>query len=76
MLPDNGETCSDLKQKLHQVSKGGIEPNKLVNLVAEAAVHAAASDDTPTAYFPNRMQTKLYLLAHQLLELLGENWNS
>lgn len=74
-FPDNGETCSNLKQKLHQVSKGGIEIDKLARSISDAANNAANSDDTPTSYFPNRMETKLYVLANQLLKLLGENWS-
>lgn len=74
-LPDNGESCSDLKQQLDSVSRGGFEINRLARLIRVASENASISDNNDN-FYPDRMQTKLYLLAQQMLELLGNNWEN
>lgn len=73
-LPDNNEKCRNLKQQLDRVSGGGFEINKMARLINVAATNAENSDTNPTQFYPDRMQTKLYLLAQQMLKLLGNNW--
>lgn len=73
-IVDNGDTCSDLKSMLHQKAKGNQELKRLASLLTVAADNAAKADTSPNQQYPDRMQTKLYHLAKQILELLGVNF--
>lgn len=71
-LPDTGENCARLKQRLHeQLSPGGYKLENIAPLVQTAATNARNADGNPQGHFPNRMNTKLYLLAEQMIALLG-----
>ena len=71
-LVDNGEKCKDLKSLLHQKAKGNQELKRLANLLSNAAENAAKADTSPRGDYPDRMQTKLYHLAKQMLTVLGK----
>ncbi len=74
ILPDNGEHCKDLKQQLHILSKGGFQMEKVAPLISSASQAASSTDSNVHGHYPDRMQTKLYHLATQMIELLGNNW--
>lgn len=71
---DNEESCGDLKSLLHEKSRGGFEINRFAKLIAKATKNAAKADTSPNQQYPDRMQTKLYLLAQQMLEILGASF--
>lgn len=74
-ISDNGENCSALKQQLHQQLRGGYNLRTIAPLIQTAADNARSADSNSTGTFPDRMKTKLYLLADQMLAMLGANWN-
>jgi RloB-like protein len=68
----------NLKHELHLKTQGvgkGI-PNNFCPKITIAAENAKKNDSSPTQIYPNHKQTKVYLLAQQLLEKLGKNWNN
>ncbi len=73
-LIDNGEKCSDLKYLLDQKAKSNQELKRFASLLNVATENAAKADTAPNQQYPDRMQTKLYLLARQILEVLGTNF--
>ena len=73
-IKDTGQACQDLKQQVHLQFKGGFSVETVCPQIATAVDHAKARDSGPDAYFPDRMQTKVYLLGAQILSLLGKNW--
>ncbi len=74
-ITDEGENCTKLKQRLHgQLSPGGYNVDAVAPLIQTAATNARNADDSEQGHFPDRMKTKLYLLADQLLVMLGANW--
>lgn len=62
------------KGELHQQIQGGYHPDKICLLLDTASKHAANADQNATGYYPDRMITKVYYLAEQLLQVLGNNW--
>jgi len=73
ILTDNDESCGDLKTLLHEKSKGGFEINRFAALITKAANNAEATDTSPNQQYPDRMQTKLYRLANQMIQLIGKD---
>lgn len=73
-LPDNGKPCSDLKRLLHEAVQGGYDKNSFCPKIRIAAENARQADDNQTGYFPDRMKTKLYVLAEEIIGLPGRNW--
>ena len=73
-LPDNGESCGELKTLLPTKKAGQFNINAFCLLIEEAFENARNADKHPNHYFPERMQTKVYKLANNMLALLGENW--
>ena len=73
-IDDQGEESKELKTLLHQVSSIGFDMRQHPNLIKTAQKNAAHADNFPEQYYPTRMQTKLHILADQMLQLLGENW--
>lgn len=72
-LVDNNEKCSELKSSLNQIAKSNQELKRYASLLNVATKNAAKADTSPKGDYPDRMQTKLYLLARQMLTLLGAN---
>jgi hypothetical protein len=73
-LEDNGETAQMLKADLPKTKVGQFEAAVYCKLIEEAYQNAKQADEHPDHYFPDRMQTKLYLLAQNMIPLLGKNW--
>lgn len=73
-LVDIGENCAALKQTLPNKIAGGYNRNAVCLLIEKAMVNAKNGDTHPKHDFPERMQTKLYKLAQQMIELMGNNW--
>ena len=75
---DLTDLSNNLKNDLHiQAQKNGFEgyhPSTFCPLLETAIQNAKRNDTSPTHSFPNAQQTKVYLLAEQLLEKLGNNW--
>ena len=69
-------SCQELKTFLHQASGGGFEINRFAFNLQTAVENGKAADTNPTGYYPDVMQTKVYLLGEQLLQLLGNNWKN
>ena len=75
-ITDKTLTCKQLKSMLHEVTGGGFEINRFAYNLPIAVKNARAADTNPNGHFPDKMQTKLYLLGEQLLQLLGNNWTN
>lgn len=73
-LMDNLEELSpNLKHELHLKAKN-YKPELFCPKIDKAIQNAKENDTTPSYIFPNLNQTKVYLLAEQLMEKLGVNW--
>ncbi|MBL7828019.1 MAG: RloB domain-containing protein [Saprospiraceae bacterium] len=72
-LPE-AQSCDDLKTLLNSRIRGGFHPNTICPLINTAIEYAKAADTHPDQDFPDNMQTKVYKLAEQMLEVLGRNW--
>lgn len=76
------ETLEDIegnfKNELHLKSQNigfkGYNPHLFCPLIESALQNAKNNDTSATHDFPTPRQTKVYLLAEQLLEKLGKNW--
>lgn len=75
-IDDQNLSCRQLKKQLSTVSEGNMSVERFSELIGKATQNAAASDTHPDNFFPDRMQTKLYQLAQELLALLGNNWKT
>jgi RloB-like protein len=75
-LMNNLEGLSpNLKNELHLKTSGvGYSPEIFCPEIDLAIQNAKQSDTTPSYIFPTAKQTKVYLLAEQLIEKLGINW--
>lgn len=74
-LMDNlNDLSSNLKHELHLKTKN-YTPNLFCPKIDTAIQNAKENDTTPAHIFPNPNQTKIYLLAEQLIEKLGINWH-
>ena len=78
LLDDLEDLSDNLKNELHiQAQNKGFKayhPLQFCPLL-ETAIQNTKNKDTSSAHdFPNPKQTKVYLLAEQLLEKLGRNW--
>lgn len=73
-LIDENESCARLKQILHeQLSPGGYNVDTVAPLIQTASTNAKNAENNQ-GYFPDRMKTKIYLLAAQMVAMLGSNW--
>ena len=78
-LEENLDVIGDnLKHEVHlrtQTTGKGIPANFCPKVVT-ATENAKKNDSAPSQIFPNHKQTKVYLLAEQLIEKLGKNWQN
>ncbi len=80
-LMDNLEGLSgNLKNEIHLKTRGtgykqGFRPDVFCPKIEKAIQNAKENDTTPSHIFPNINQSKVYLLAEQLIEKLGINWH-
>lgn len=74
IIKDNGERCEQLKQQVHKLSYSGFNVEKVCPEIKSAMVNAEKADYFPDKDYPDRMVTKLYQLAGNMIEVLGENW--
>ena len=75
ILEDNGEEPKDLKTMIPNIIRGGFNTDNICPLIETATQNARKADGNSMHHFPDRMKTKVYQLAEQMLELLGKNWN-
>lgn len=73
-IPAELDTAKKLKRALNDRTPGGYNRDSFVLLMKEAADNASLVDLHSTHYFPEPGTTKVYALAYQLLEFLGNNW--
>lgn len=73
-IPDNGEGCGSLKQMLHRNAPGGYDKDAFCEKIELAVQNSRAADNNPRGHFPDRMMTKLYQLAEEIIPILGTNW--
>jgi hypothetical protein len=73
-LPDNEEDCDALKTMLNTRHRGGFLPNTICPLLEDAIKYAQEADTHPEQVYPDKMQTKVYLLAAAMKAVLGQNW--
>jgi hypothetical protein len=67
---------TNLKHELHLKTEGtGYNPNDFCPLIEHAITNAKQKDTNNNHLYPNVKETKVYLLAEQLLEKLGKNWS-
>ncbi len=74
VIKDDGRSCGELKTSLPATKLGQFEIEKYCLLIELAFENAKKGDNHSTHYFPERMETKLYLLAESMIPLLGKNW--
>lgn len=67
-------SCQKLKELLPQSAVKEFNLEKYCSLIVKAAENARKADSRPDAFFPDRMQTKVYQLAESMLNVLGNNW--
>ena len=76
ILNDLDDTGTNLKHELHLKTEGtGYNPNDFCPLIYTAITNAKQKDTNSNHLYPNEKETKVYLLAEQLLEKLGRNWS-
>jgi len=74
-VPDHGEDCDALKTMLgSRLHPGGFHPNVICPLIEDAIKYSKEADTHPNQSYPDRMQTKVHLLASAVLAVLGQNW--
>ncbi len=69
-----GDSPKEFKQALDRLLLGGYKVEVFAPLIEEAIRRAKASDTNPDHFIPNLPGTKLYQLAEQMLEYLGQEW--
>jgi hypothetical protein len=67
-------SCGELKASLPQTLLGGFNTDVYCRQIEMALYHAETADENPDSDFPAPMQTKVYRLAKQLCQFLGNNW--
>lgn len=68
-------SCSQLKTSLPKTVLGGFNTGEYCSQIEAAIQHVEKADLIPDSYYPQLMQTKIYLLAKEMCALLGKNWN-
>lgn len=67
-------TARKLKRALNERTPGGYNRDRFVTLINDAVNNSSQVDRHREHYFPEPGTTKVYLLARQLLDFLGNNW--
>ncbi len=70
----SGQSCSDLKRTLPTKKAGQFNVTNYCTLLEEAIRNAEQADKNSRHHFPDEMETKVYKLGKNMLELLGNNW--
>jgi hypothetical protein len=73
-IPAGLSTAAQLKTNLHKLAPGGYNKEAFARLIKVATTNAQHSDKHKDHYFPEKNVTKVYNLANQLLQFLGNNW--
>lgn len=73
IIPEDNQQCVDLKRQVHREILGGFHVDRVCPLLEIARRNAEAAD-TSTGDYPNRLQSKTYLLAKEMLSVLGNKW--
>lgn len=73
--PTASDECKALKQQLHHISNGRSEPAHCAPLLHQAIENAQHADQGRTDSYPDKMCTKLYLLAQEMVAMLGKKWH-
>lgn len=73
-INDKGETCKQLKASLPNSKVGQFEAKVYCRQIEHAFENAKKADKHPKHHFPEPLETKLYLLAANMIPLLGKNW--
>jgi len=74
-IPPTLNTAKKLKRNLPLIIQGGYNRITFAKLIDTAKNNALAADINKDDYFPQKGISKVYLLADQLLQFLGRNWN-
>ena len=69
----NGTACEPFKKALRR-QPDGYKAEKAAFRIEEAIQRAKTSDADPDHFMPNLPGTKLYQLAEQMLEYMGQEW--
>lgn len=72
-IPAGLETAAKLKTNLNNLVPGGYKKTTFTRLIRVAIKNSKNCDKHREHYFPEKNVTKVYLLADQLLEFLGNN---
>jgi hypothetical protein len=73
-IPAEITTAAKLKNNLNKLLPGGYNKIYFAQLIKDAIANARDFDRHKDHYFPAANVTKVYILADQLLEFLGNNW--
>ncbi|QHS59778.1 RloB family protein [Chitinophaga agri] len=73
-IPVNVKTPGQLKTNLNKLLPGGYNKETFAKQIKVAATNAGKADEHKDHYFPEKNNTKVYVLANQLLQFLGNNW--
>lgn len=64
------QSCAKLKKAIHEMVKGGYKVEVFIQEIEDAIKRASAADDHPGHDMPEKMTTKVYLLAESILGFL------
>ena len=62
-----------MKREVHRKFPNGFHPEDVCPFIDQAASRARKAD-VNQGFFPDLMKTKVYLLAEEILALMGKNW--
>jgi RloB-like protein len=66
--------CHELKRQLPQTNLGEFRPDLYAKHMEQAVLMAEQAHTNLDSHFPSPMQTTVYRLAKEILNLLGNNW--
>jgi hypothetical protein len=64
-------SCSDFKNEISNLEKGGYHPLKFISYLPEAIKNATKCDSDLNHYFPKGKETKVYKLGEAIIEVVG-----
>jgi hypothetical protein len=73
-IPIQPESCGHLKSTLPDFIRGGFKVENICPKLETAVKNAREADPHADKHFPDTMQTKLYQLGIEMLDVLGKNW--
>lgn len=67
------ETCSDFKNEVSTLEKGGYHPLKFIPLLPNAIANSKAADSDTNYFLPKPKESKVYQLGEAIFQVIGKN---